>query len=206
MKSMKWFPKPSSFSQEESSQLYASTVLAAARLLSQLRRSTAPTASFLERECGRAQELGQALSLLQIEIADWRSVVTSLGEERVEKTHEELELVLRGTLRATDILRTEQVGSFLVVLPGTQASDLPTVIQNLRLAVRSYRILAPDGAPFFLRLYPWVASASLPEDGLGASELLVVLEQRLQQERQQPLPPTQDEDDTSGKPSLRLVA
>lgn len=203
---MKWFQKPSSQSAEQSAQVYAATVLAAARLLSGLRRTMATPLSFLERECHRAQELGQALSLLQLEIADWEGVVAAIGSERVAQTTEELELVLRGTLRATDILRREEPGSFLILLPGTQQSDLPTVTHNLRQAVRGYRILAPDGAAFFLRLHPWIASVSLPEDGLVASELLQLLQERLKHERLQPVPPPEEEEEKGNKPPLRLVA
>ena len=203
---MKWFQKPSALPAEQSAQVYTATVLAAARLLSGLRRATSTPASFVERECFRAQELGQALSILQVEIADWQGVVTAIGPERVVQTQEELELVLRGTLRATDILRTEATGSFQIILPGTQASDLATVTQNLRQAVRGYRILSPDGAAFFLRLHPWIASVSLPEDGLIAPELLELLQHRLAQERLQPLPPPEEDTENTRRPPLRLVA
>lgn len=202
---MHWFRRKSTLSSEDTSQVYVSTVLAAARLLSSLRHPKNPD-SILERECQRALELGQALSVLQLEIVDWSSVVVSIGKERVAQTEEELELILRGTLRTTDILRRETGGRFVVILPGTQALDIVTVAQNLRQAVRSYRIVAPDGATLFLRLSPRLAWASLPEEGLAASELLEVLENRLVQERQNPPPPPDEDAENDQRPELRLVA
>ncbi|WP_395140496.1 hypothetical protein [Armatimonas sp.] len=201
---MKWFQKPSAETLTSSQELYAITVLAAARLLSRLHSSTQLEESRLELECRRAQELGQPLTLLQLELADWAGIVTAIGPERAPQTQDELALVLRGTLRATDIISPEGTGTFTIFLPSTLAVDLPTITRNLRQAIRGYRILATDGAPFFLRLHPWMASASLPDDGQTASELISVLKNRLAKERTHPLPSLTENDDNSL--SLRLVA
>lgn len=201
---MKWFKKPTDEASDASRELYAATVMAAARLLTRLRSSPSGEESRMDRECRRAQELGQPLTVLRLELADWAGVVAAIGDERAEQTQDELELVLRGTLRATDLLYSEGAGSFTIFLPGTLAADLPTVTRNLRQAVYGYRILSSDGASFFLRLHPWIASVSLPDDGLTALELTPVLDARLATERQQPIPP-QTEDDND-RPSLRLVA
>ena len=185
-------------------QIYAATVLAAARLLASLRRTAPLPGSLLERECRRSQELGHPLTLLQLELADWDSVAQSIGEDRAAQTMKELELVLNGTLRTTDILLTETTGGFTILLPGTTAQDAPTVMRNLRQAIQGYRILAPDGSAFFLRLHPWIGSASLPEEGSSAEELTQVLHQRLAAQKRQPesLP---DEVLTEKTPPLRLV-
>lgn len=204
---MKWFQKPQEEGRrdEATSQLYAATVLAAARLLAALHKTASLSGSLLERECSRSQELGHPLTLLQLELADWSSTAQSIGEARAIQTLEELELVLRGTLRNTDILLTETKGSFTILLPGTTAQDAPTVIRNLRQAIHGYRILGPDGTAFFLRLHPWIGSASLPEDGSSAEALTQALHQCLEAQKQLPTPPP-DEVMTEKTPPLRLVA
>ena len=201
---MKWFQKPSAETLPSSQELYAITVMAAARLLSRLHSSTQLEESRLELECRRAQELNQPLTLLHLELADWAGIVTAIGPESATQTQDELALVLRGTLRTTDIISPEGMGTFTIFLPGTLAVDLPTITRNLRQALLGYRILATSGAPFFLRLHPWIASASLPDDGQTASELTSVLKSRLAQERTHPLPSLSDDDYNS--PPLRLVA
>ncbi|WP_309721634.1 diguanylate cyclase [Armatimonas sp.] len=204
---MKWFQKPQEDGRQSEAtyQTYAATVLAAARLLASLRRTSPRSGSLLERECSRSQELGHPLTLLQLELADWPRVLQSLGEDRASQTLEELELVLHGTLRNTDILLTETKGSFTILLPGTTAQDAPTVMRNLRQAIHGYRILAPDGTAFFLRLHPWIGSASLPEDGSSAEALNQVLHQRLEAQKHLPTP-LPDEAPTEKTPPLRLVA
>ncbi|WP_309697972.1 hypothetical protein [Armatimonas sp.] len=203
---MKWFQKPSAETLTPSQELYAVTVMAAARLLSRLHGSTQREESLLELECRRAQGLNQPLSLLQLELADWAGIVTTIGPERATQTQDELALVLRGTLRATDSISPESMGTFTIFLPGTLAVDLPTITRNLRQAIRGYRILATDGAPFFLRLHPWIASASLPDDGKMASELTSVLKSRLVKERTQPFPALTETENDDNSPPLRLVA
>ena len=204
--SMKWFQKPATETLTPSQELYASTVLAAARLLSRRHSSTQREESRLELECRRAQELDQPLTLLQLELADWSGIATAIGSERATQTQGELALVLRGSLRATDIISPQGTGIFTIFLPGTLAVDLPTITRNLRQAIRGYRILATDGAPFFLRLHPWIASASLPDDGQTASELTSVLKSRLVKERTQPLPALTETENDDNSPPLRLVA
>ena len=112
---------------------------------------------------------------------------------------------LRGTLRTTDILQNEPTGSFIILLPGTTTLDVPAVTRNLRQAVRGYRILVPDNVSSYLRLHPWIASASLPEDGLTAHRLTETLEGRLTAQRLLP-PPAPDDELPPSPPPLRLVA
>ena len=201
---MKWFQKPQDDA-ASTRQLYAATILAAVDLLSALRNRSAIPGTLLERECYRAQELGHPLTLLRLELANWADSLQTIGAERGEQTQAELELVLQGTLRTTDILQNEPTGSFIILLPGTTALDVPTVTRNLRQAVRGYRILVPDNVSSYLRLHPWIASASLPEDGLTAHRLTETLEGRLTAQRLLP-PPAPDDELPPSPPPLRLVA
>ena len=201
---MNWFSKPND-DLSQAQQLYAATVLAAARLLASVTKATLPSASLLARECHRAQELGHPLTLLRLDLSDWEGVVHSIGAERAQQTREELELVLHGTLRATDILLPSETGSFTILLPGTTCQDAPTVVRNLHQAIQGYRILSPDGAAYYLRLHPWIATASLPDDGSSDITLSEVLSQRLEEQKRLPLP-TPDSSLPEQKPPLRLVA
>lgn len=201
---MNWFSKPND-DLSQAQQLYATTVVAAARLLASMAKSALPSGSLLARECYRAQELGHPLTLLRLELADWEGVVQSIGAERAQQTREELELVLHGTLRATDILLPSETGSFTVLLPGTTSQDAPTVVRNLYQAIEGYRILSPDGAAYYLRLHPWIASASLPEDGLSDHVLTERLSQRLEEQKHTRIPPESNPSEPP-KPTLRLVA
>ncbi len=186
---MKWFHKPqgnATSPQENSS-------------------PPALSSSLRERECHRALELGHPLTLLRLELANGADIFQALEPERIEQTREELELILRGTLRTTDILQTEDANGFTILLPGTTALDAPTVVHNVRQAMQGYHILLPEKTPSYMRLRVWIAFASLPEDGIAAQVLITMLEERLAQQRLLPPAPPDDES-SSRQPFLRLIA
>jgi GGDEF domain-containing protein len=196
---MSLFRKDRRPDENTSASLYAATVIAAARTLRNRRTD------LLTRECERAVELGQSLTLLYLAIRDWEGVAFVLGEKQVAVVVQELEQVLRGTLRVTDIFLQRELGYFTILLPGTLGSDVPTVARNLRQAVRGYRLKAPDGADYFLKLIADVGAASLPEDGTEPEVLRALALQRLQESSHQPDPSGED-DEVGGSPTLRLVA
>ena len=150
----------------------------------------------LERECQRALELQLSLSLLEVQLQDWEGIAALLGPERAQKTTEELTLVLRGTLRATDLFIAQGAGTFLILLLGTISADAPTVVQNVHQAIQGFRLLSSEGAPVFLKLPCKIACATLPDDGESWAQLRLVLEQRLREDCEKPERET---------PTLRLV-
>jgi len=195
---MSWFRK-NRREADAATELYVATVLAAARTLRNRRTD------LLVRECERAVELGQSLSLLCLTIRDWEGVAHALGETVAQRTLSELAHVLRGTLRSTDIFLQEEAGHFTLLLPGALAADVPAVTRNLRHAVRSYRMEAPDGAAFFLKLTADIGVASLPQDSVDGDSLHRLALERLAEASQQP-DPTGEDDGAPGTPTLRLVA
>lgn len=196
---MPWFRKDRKDEESTPESLYVATVVAAARTLRNRRTD------LLTRECERAVELSQSLTLLCLAVRDWAGVAHALGDAKAEQTLAELSLLLRGTLRVTDIFLEGEAGHFRILLPGTVASDVPTVARNLRHAIRSYRIQAPDGATFFLKLTADVGAASLPDDSTDAEALRQIALSRLIESSNLPDPSGED-DETTKNPTLRLVA
>lgn len=170
---MQSFPNPSVLLAGKSPLLDVSSVLAAARVM------------------------GLGLTLLELHVQSWPVIATMLGPERTQRTIEELTLVLRGTLRATDLFLAEGEGSFLVLLLGTSRADLSTVTFNVRQAVEGVRLIASEVPSSFVKLECRIATATWPEEGESLEELRQVLDQRLLEEvviRQE-----------SERPQLRLV-
>ena len=92
----------------------------------------------LERELSRCSRLGEPLSVLGIDLDNFKGVNDLLGHEAGDNALREVADILRRELRDYDIIVRNGGDEFVVVLPGTPASEAGVTAERIRMAVAQY--------------------------------------------------------------------
>jgi diguanylate cyclase (GGDEF)-like protein len=99
------------------------------------------------REAKRAERNGSPLSLVLIDIDDFKSLNDSLGHAAGDTVLEGIAGVMSSVLRDTDILCRYGGEEFALLSPGTDLSGAISLAEKIRIAVAKsdYGVLGPDG-------------------------------------------------------------
>ena len=124
----------------------------------------------LRRETKRASRSGRPLSMLFIDLDNFKRVNDAHGHLCGSRTLVEAAEVIRGCARETDVVARFGGDEFAVVLPDTGSEGALAVGERVRDRIAVFGFLADDG--FDIRLTTSVGVATLPDVAASADELL----------------------------------
>jgi diguanylate cyclase (GGDEF)-like protein len=131
----------------------------------------------LAEEVVRAARARRAVSVLMLDLDDFKLVNDSLGHVYGDRVLVHVAERIRSALRASDVTARYGGDEFAVILPETDRGDAATVATRILEALRLAPFAADGRQPF-----PVGASAGIacyPEDGRYATELIAIADRRL---------------------------
>ena len=131
----------------------------------------------VRNEIQKANRFGHRFSILRIELEGGSGVDRDKRVRGVDREIVEAARRVEGSLRATDLLATEEDGAFLLLLPQTDALGAGVLAQRIRGAFAALW----DGSDAPMARF---ASTTFPVDGTQADALLRVLADRVAQSRE----------------------
>lgn len=123
----------------------------------------------LERELSRCGRLGEPLSVLGIDLDNFKAVNDLLGHEAGDVVLRDVADVFRQELRDYDMIVRNGGDEFVIVLPGTSAQEAWQTAERIQLAVEAYAERHVEGVACFGAS---VGAASYPDEALDATSLL----------------------------------
>lgn len=124
---------------------------------------------YLERELSRCSRLGQPLSVLGIDLDNFKAVNDLLGHEAGDATLRDVADIFRRELRDYDVIVRNGGDEFVVVLPGTSSDQAWQTAARIQMAVAAYAQARVPGIPGFGAS---VGAASYPTEAMDATSLL----------------------------------
>lgn len=119
----------------------------------------------LEQEIARARRFGENLSLLMLDLDDFKDINDRFGHPTGDRVLSEVGHTLQATLRASDVIARVGGEEFAALLPRTAPSQLDPLVERLREAIAAPR----PGLP---RITASIGIATLPEHASAAEELV----------------------------------
>lgn len=98
----------------------------------------------LEREVGRGKRYNRPMSLLMVDFDLFKNINDVYGHRVGDQVLAEVAQVMKGKLRATDMLTRYGGEEFVAVLPETNADQASTVAESLRSLVEEYEIVTSE--------------------------------------------------------------
>lgn len=123
----------------------------------------------LERELSRCSRFAEPLSVLGIDLDNFKDVNDVLGHEAGDSALRDVADILRHELRDYDVIVRNGGDEFVVVLPGTPASEAYMTAERIRLAVTHYAEKDLSQVPGFGAS---VGVASYPDEASDGKSLL----------------------------------
>ena len=125
---------------------------------------------YLEHEINRAARRGEQLSVLGMDLESFKAINDSFGHSRGDTVLRDAATVFQRQLRDYDLVVRNGGDEFVVVLPGTPASEAVRTALRIQKAIENYaqRNLADSPA----RLGVSVGVATYPDDALDIDALL----------------------------------
>jgi diguanylate cyclase (GGDEF)-like protein len=123
----------------------------------------------LDRELSRCSRLGEPLSVLGIDLDNFKGVNDLKGHEAGDAVLIDVADVFRHELRDYDVIVRNGGDEFVVVLPGTSIAEAHQTAERIRVAVDYYAGRGVSEVPGFGAS---VGVASYPADGIDAESLL----------------------------------
>jgi diguanylate cyclase len=97
-----------------------------------------------EHELGAARREGWPLSLIQLDVDDFKQVNDRFGHPAGDALLRELAVLLEGRLRGSDVLARWGGEEFLVLLPRTDLPGAAAIAEDLRRAVADTTFVGPE--------------------------------------------------------------
>jgi len=135
----------------------------------------------LTRELARAERLKSEVSMLVMDLDDFKEINDKYGHHVGDRALQEVASVLRTAIRPYDICVRYAGDEFIVVLPGCGADEAENKRLELQAAVDGIRLEARPG-----RLIPIgvsVGAAVFPIDGDGYDSLLAIADARMYRDK-----------------------
>jgi diguanylate cyclase (GGDEF)-like protein len=133
----------------------------------------------LERELERARRYARPLSVLFIDLDQFKAVNDTHGHQRGSRVLREVAQLLKASIRSVDLIARYGGDEFIVVLPDTDAATAAALGERLRATVARTEFLAPEGLR--LRLTASFGVAAHPDDAQTKEELVRSADQAMYQ-------------------------
>ncbi|MGQ0550206.1 MAG: GAF domain-containing protein, partial [Armatimonadota bacterium] len=117
----------------------------------------------LDRLLERAKRETQPLSLIMLEIDNFKRFNDTYGHQQGDEVLRTISMLLRRGSRPSDILARHGGDEFMVVLPGTSKAPAQETAERLRRAVEAYPLMVAGDVVTAVTLS--VGVASFPQDG-----------------------------------------
>ena len=101
----------------------------------------------LEEELGRAERFGHPLSLVMLDIDDFKDFNDTFGHPRGDKVLQAVSHIVRETLREMDVAARYGGEEFVLVLPETDEVGAMSVADRLRERIARFPFVAADDLP-----------------------------------------------------------
>jgi diguanylate cyclase len=134
----------------------------------------------LDREVGRAQRRGSALSLAMLDIDNFKKLNDTLGHQAGDEALVHLAQVVRETLRPQDVLARYGGEEFVVLMPDTELEDGIGVMARLQRALTK-RFFLHNNEKLLITFSAGVAELAEqepPVDGLKRADAAMYLAKR----------------------------
>jgi diguanylate cyclase (GGDEF)-like protein len=125
----------------------------------------------LEEEIGRAQRFDRTLSLIMLDIDDFKDFNDTFGHPRGDKVLQKVSSIIRDNLREMDVAARYGGEEFVVVLPETEADGAEAVAQRIREGVADFPFIGAEGLPSVTKTVS-IGVASFPRDATSQSRLV----------------------------------
>jgi two-component system, cell cycle response regulator len=130
----------------------------------------------LREEFLRAERYGTALSLVMLDLDDFKRVNDRFGHPAGDRVLREFAILVRGGARATDVPARYGGEEFAMILPHTEGERAERVAERLRAAVADFTFLDPEHR---IRVTVSAGVATYPSTaGIGSAEALVAAADR----------------------------
>ncbi len=101
----------------------------------------------LEEEVGRASRFGHRLSLIMLDIDDFKKFNDTYGHPRGDKVLQAVSDIIKQNLREIDVAARYGGEEFVVVLPETESEGAAAVAERIREDVTKYEFIGGDDIP-----------------------------------------------------------
>jgi diguanylate cyclase (GGDEF)-like protein len=137
----------------------------------------------LTRETARTRRYGGDLSIVFIDLNDFKKVNDTYGHDAGDTLLRHLSGILQKTCRDSDLVTRYAGDEFVLVLPETSPAAAAQLMGRLEKALQSHPFSLPGGEKVVVGLSHGIASLKdLPEG--GPAELLKLADQRLYERKQ----------------------
>jgi diguanylate cyclase (GGDEF)-like protein len=133
--------------------------------------------AILERELERSRRFGNAVSLVMLDIDDFKRVNDTHGHQRGDDVLAAVAGVLRDCSRDADAPARYGGEELAVVLPGTDAEGAAQIAERMREGVERLRV--PLGGTEYLSVTASFGVAATPENAAGKAGLLAAADAAL---------------------------
>jgi diguanylate cyclase (GGDEF)-like protein len=124
----------------------------------------------LEQEISRAQMGPQALSVLSLDLDDFKSINDTFGHQAGDETLCALGRIFQQAVREHDIVARHAGDEFFVILPATGREQAGVIANRIQAAVDSHRPCYRNNT--MVRLRVSVGGATFPDDGKDVHSLV----------------------------------
>lgn len=131
----------------------------------------------IREEFKRSDRFGQTLSLLMIDVDDFKRINDTHGHQCGDQILQRIGRVLRASLREVDVAARYGGDEFAIILPDTDLREAVEVAERLRKAMEKHPFLA-DGTPVTMTL-SLGAAARPPQSAVRTEELIKMADQAL---------------------------
>jgi diguanylate cyclase (GGDEF)-like protein len=135
----------------------------------------------LPRELARAERLKSEVSLLVMDLDDFKEINDKYGHHVGDRALQEVASVLRTAIRPYDICVRYAGDEFIVVLPGCGGDETEHKRQELQAAIDGIRLEARPGK--LIPIGVSVGAAVFPIDGDGYDSLLAIADARMYRDK-----------------------
>jgi len=125
----------------------------------------------LQTELEKAKATGSPLSLIMLDIDDFKLYNDTVGHQAGDKTLKSLALLLKNQSRRMDFACRYGGEEFTVILPQTEKKEAFLIAERLRSDISDYRFSQEEILPN-KKLTVSIGISSYPEDGLISSQLI----------------------------------
>lgn len=132
---------------------------------------------YLDQEVSRASRLGELLSVMQVDLDNFKAVNDNLGHQEGDVVLKDAAGILRRQLRSYDLAARAGGDEFVVVLPGASAESAGHAALRIRAAFDRYIKARPELKALDFGVS--IGSATFPVEGNSAESLLAAADKRM---------------------------